>query len=94
MPALAEPDFTPPCEWGPTGHCQNGDHHNCQCSTGGSAENGQWHPSGYVTDPRGQCVMIKGRAVPFGPWHLWRCPCRCHTDASPAVFNPSSKWQR
>jgi hypothetical protein len=52
------------------------------------------HPAGYLTNPAGQVVTIKGRPVEVGPIHIWRCACDCHTSAEPPLFDPTSKWQR
>lgn len=84
----------PACEYGPSGHCGNGQHSQCAHAVGGPQEAGVRSPSGYVTNRRSQVLQLDGKPAEIGPWHVWRCPCDCHTATEPSVWAPRSKWQQ
>lgn len=72
--------LVPACEYGPAGYCTNGQHHMCAHRPGGGQEDGVVSPECYLTWPNGDCVRGEdARIVEVGPWHIWRCPCECHT---------------
>jgi hypothetical protein len=79
----------PPCQYGATGHCTAGRHHECAHGVGGPQERGVASPSGYLTDRHGR---VTTPPVAVGPWHVWRCPCACHVAGQ--VFAPRSRWTR
>lgn len=86
IPAGVRSSSKTPCEYGRSGHCMSGTHHECSNSKGGPLQDGMWMPSGYLCDSKGNTTQPP---IPFGPWHLWRCPCECHPEQ---VYAPTSKW--
>ncbi|MEU0492584.1 DUF6248 family natural product biosynthesis protein [Nocardiopsis sp. NPDC006139] len=65
------------CQWGPTGHCGAGAHHQCVARVVETCET-------YLTTRSGACILDAGVPVPV--WLAdrvcrWACPCDCHTSA-------------
>ena len=81
-----------PCQWGPSGHCQNGDHERCP-RTEGWHRHGQADPDTYITDARG--MPAAGAEVwRSGTACRWLCPCPCHTTVTPLFPMPARAPRR
>ena len=82
------------CQWGPCGHCQDGDHQQCAVVAWGGAPRA--HGDTYIVNRRGQ--VATGRGVPsVEVWRSgrpcrWICPCGCTPIgcARPPTGVPSS----
>lgn len=57
-----------PCQAGECGYCHTGRCGHCH----GQAI---WHPSGYLTDPRGRVIADELGPVMLLPMHRWTCAC-------------------
>ena len=68
-----------PCQWGPCGHCEAGNHNQCSVVAWGGAPRA--HGDSYIINRRGQVTV--GRGVPSTEvWRAgrpcrWICPCGC-----------------
>ncbi|TDC34228.1 hypothetical protein E1211_17940 [Micromonospora sp. 15K316] len=67
------------CQWGPCGHCQAGQHEQCNVVGWGGAPRA--HGDTYITTSRGQVAVGKGVASAevwlSGRPCRWVCPCGC-----------------
>lgn len=79
----------PACEYGPSGHCQDGDHEKCAHRAGGLHQAGVWTPDGCLglRLAGGQIGTARGGAhIAVGTCHVWRCPCDCHATEQEALW--------
>jgi hypothetical protein len=61
------------CTWGPSGHCDAGQHQRCQTVSP------EPRPETYICQPNGSVVGDAVQVWLAGHACRWRCPCRCHT---------------
>lgn len=67
------------CTWSRSGHCEMGNHSQCQHDVYGSQHDGVRIPSSWVqirSGGRGLVVVLDQTQVL--PVHVWRCRCECH----------------
>jgi hypothetical protein len=72
-----------PCQWGATGHCEQGRHRSCRAE-----EVAGPRPEAYLTRADSTCVMDRGDPVQVwlaGRPCRWMCPCECHTAPAAPV---------
>lgn len=89
---------TAPCMAGPTGHCANGKHQQCEHRAGGACSDGIVVPEGFLLTPpgkrwKGASVLPDnlssghaGHAI-IRPSHIYRCGCSCHASGAPGQLD-------
>lgn len=82
---------TCPCQWGPCGHCQQGNHLECPKRT--NPRHGQPDPEAWIVDQRG-LVAAHWATVwrAHGPACRWICRCDCPPELHPGL--PPMRRQR